>query len=94
MSCASYENTLQIYSILSTMEQNLRRIYVPGINFCSMEAVMYREICVFVSALLLYDLSIGALLPQIAPKSWPFGFFLVILHLVRVCRRHLIGNGV
>ena len=40
MSCASYENTLQIYSILSTMEQNLRRIYVQGINFCSIEAIM------------------------------------------------------
>ena len=34
---------LQIYSIFSTIEQNLRRICASGVNFCSIEVKMCRK---------------------------------------------------
>lgn len=51
MSCASYENTLQIYSILSSIEQELRRICASGVKICSMEVRMCRKISILPSIL-------------------------------------------
>jgi len=41
---------MQIYSILSTMEQNLKRIYVLNMNFCSIEVVVYGKLVIQTSS--------------------------------------------
>ena len=51
MSCASYENTLQIYSIFTSIEQELKRICASGVKFCSIEVKMCRKFSNFVAAI-------------------------------------------